>query len=186
MKQRILSRKKILVCAGLLTAASVITAGVFSARRQRSSLQPQRKVVALPPVVSHVRKLQIVNVNVKNFGTPDAIAAVEILNTSHEPVMSIEISTKNQAGDSGAVNEDGLLDPDNPYVVIPPYSTKTLEMSFSEMVPDAPLVLSAAVFGDGSEEGDDWSRDAMRGVRDHRKALMRAEREKRERGGPTR
>jgi hypothetical protein len=120
---------------------------------------------------------------VKNPGTPDAVAEIEILNTSHLPVMCVEISTKNQAGDSGAVNEDGLDDPDKPRVVIPPYGTKTLEMSFSAMVPDAPLVLSAAVFADGSEDGDKWSRDAIRAVRAHYQALRRAEKEKQQKGG---
>ncbi len=183
MLHRIVSRKMILVCAGLLIATSVISAGVFSALRQRPNQKPQKQVLELPPVVSHVPKLKIANVSVKNAGTPDAIAVIEILNTSPLDVMSVEISTKNKDGDSGAVGDEGLLDPDKPRVVIPPYGTTKLEMSFSEMVPDAPLVISAAVFADGTEEGDQWSRDAMRSVRSHRQALQRAEKERRQQGG---
>jgi hypothetical protein len=175
MTTLISKRKWIYLSAITLIAASVITAGVFSARRQRPNQKPQKQVLALPPVISNVPKLRIANINVKNLGTPDAVAVIEILNTSHLPVMAVEISTKNQAGDSGGVNEDGLLDPEKPYVVIPPYGTKTLEISFSEMVPDAPLVLSAAVFAYGSEEGDTWSRDAMRAVRERHQELRRAE-----------
>jgi hypothetical protein len=120
---------------------------------------------------------------VKNPATPEATAQVEILNTSHLAVMCVEISTKNAAGDSGAVNEDGLTFPDKPQVVIPPYGKKTLEMRLTNMVPDAPLVLSAAFFADGSEEGDQWSRDAIRTVRAHYHALWKAEKEKQQPGG---
>jgi hypothetical protein len=184
MTHRIAKRKWILLSAATLITASIVTAGVLSARRQRPNEKKQpKRVVELPQVISHVPRLNIVGISVKNPGTPDAVAAIEILNTSHLPVMCVEISTKNQAGDSGAVNEDGLDDPDKPRVVIPPYGTKTLEMSFSAMVPDAPLVLSAAVFADGSEDGDKWSRDAIRAVRAHYQALRRAEKEKQQKGG---
>ena len=182
MTTLISKRKWIYLSAITLIAASVITAGVFSARRQRPNQKPQKQVLALPPVTSNVPKLRIANISVKNPGTADAVAVIEILNTSHLAVMSVEISTKNKAGDSGAVNEDGLADPDKPTVVIPPFGTKVLEMAFSEMVADAPLVVSAAVFADGSEEGDTWSRDAMRAVRKRHQELRRAE-EKKQKGG---
>ena len=184
MANRFFPRKWIFLSVIALLAASVISVGVFSARRQQPNQEKvQKRVLQIPQVISHVPKLHIVSVNVKNPGTPEAVAVVEILNTSHLPVMTFEISTKNEAGDSGAVNEDGLADPDKPYVAIPPYGTKTIEMSFSEMVPDAPLVLSAAVFADGTEEGDQWSRDSIRAVRAHRQALRRAENENDRKGG---
>lgn len=182
MQHKDLSRRVILVCAGLLIVASVVTAGAFNARRQRPSQKPQKKVLTLPPVISHVPKLRIANVNVENPGTPEARAVIEILNTSHLAVMSVEISTKNK-GDSGGVNSDGLNDPDNPRVVIPPFGTTTLRMNFSEMIPDAPLVISAAEFADGTEEGDKWSLRAMQAVRKHRQELRRAD-EKKQKGGP--
>jgi hypothetical protein len=173
MANQFLSRQRVFLCLLALTAAAIITAGVFSAGRQSTNQKPQKQVLTLPEVVSHVPKLKIANFSVKNAGTPAAIAVIEILNTSPLAVMSVEISTRNKQGDSGAVNEDGLLDPDKPRVVIPPFGTTTLEMSFSEMVPDSPLVLSAAVFADNSEEGDKWSLDAMRGVRRHRQELIK-------------
>jgi hypothetical protein len=184
MSNRFLARKWIFLFVVTLLAASVISVGVFSARRRQPNQEKvQKRVLQLPQVISHVPKLRIGNVNVKNSGTLDAIAVVEILNTSDLAVMTVEMSTKNQAGDSGAVNEDGLSDPDKPYVVIPPHGTKTIEMSFSEMVPDAPLVLSAAVFADGTEEGDSWSRDAIRAVRARRQALRPAKNENDVKGG---
>lgn len=181
MQTEIFSRKPILVCAGLLFAAWIVTGGVFSARQQRPDKKPQKQVVTLPPVISRVPKLRIANIDVKNPGTPDAIAVIEIVNTSHLAVMSVEISTKNK-GDSGAVNTDGLMDPENPKVVIPPFGTTTIEMSFSEMIPDAPLVVSAAEFADGTAEGEKWSLKAMRAGRKRHQELRLAE-EKKQKGG---
>jgi hypothetical protein len=182
MQYKMLSRKTIFVCAVLLIAASVITVGVFSAGRQRPNQKPQKQVVALPEVVSHVPRLRIANISVKNPGTADAVAVIEILNTSPLAVMFLEISTKNKAGDSGAVNEDGLIDPDNPKVVIPPFGTKTLEMSFGEMVPDAPLAVSGAVFADGTEEGDRWSLRLMHVLRKRHQEQLGVE-QKKQKGG---
>jgi hypothetical protein len=183
MLNRIRARKWIFLSLVVFAAASIITAGVFSSRKQRQSQTKQREVVALPSVVSHVPKLKVVNIDVKNSGSSNATAVVEILNASALPVMYVEISTKNSAGDSGAVGDDGLFDPDNPRVVIPPYGTTKVEISFSEMVPDAPLVVSAAVFADGSEEGDQWARDAARRVRAHQQERIRQDKQRRERGG---
>jgi len=50
-------------------------------------------------------------------------------------------------------------------------------MTFGEMIADAPIVVSAAVFSDGSEQGEKWSLDAMRGVRERRQLLRKTEKE---------
>jgi hypothetical protein len=160
MTGRIIKRKWFLL---LPLVALVISVGVFSAKRQQSNPQ-QKRVTELPEVKSHAPRLSVAGVSVKNPGTPNAIAVVEIRNNSPFPVMAVEISTKN-GGDSGAVYTDGLTDPENPIVVIEPWGTTTLEMNFGAMIPDAPLVISAAVFGDGTEEGDKWSLDAMKKFR---------------------
>ncbi len=163
--------------AGILLTTSVIGAVVFSAKRHQPNRQQQSKrVIELPAVVSHVPKLEIENIRVKDPGTSDATAVIEIRNNADSAVMAVEISTKN-GGDSAAVNEDGLDDADNPKVVIPPHGTTTLEMTFGEMIADAPIVVSAAVFSDGSEQGEKWSLDAMRGVRERRQLLRKTEKE---------
>ena len=159
MKHLPINPKWVLLVA-IVAICSGITVGVFSARRQASNRQ-QKHVTELPPLKSHVPRLSIAGVSLKTVGTSAPIAVVEISNNSPLAVMAVEISTKNE-GDSGAVNTDGLTDPENPIVVIKPWGTTTLEMSFTQMIPDAPLVISAAIFEDGAEEGDKWSLDAMK------------------------
>jgi len=170
MKQPFLTRQWVFVFVAGFLVTSLLTVAVFSARHRNQ--KSQKQVVALPEVLSHVQRLRVTNVSVRNQLTPDAVAVLEVLNTSDSPVMSIEISTINKAGDSGAIGDDGLTDPNNPMVVIPPFESRKFEMNFGEMVPDAPLVISAAEFGDGSAEGDSWSREAMRVSRaQHQKKL---------------
>ena len=167
-----------LLCAFPVLATVVITASVLSAPTKKRSQKPQKQVTELPAVISNVPRLRVSNVTVKNLGTPDAVAVVEILNTSHLAVMSLELSTRNK-GNSGGITEDGLMDLDNPRVVIPPFGTITLEMSFSEMIADAPLAISAAEFSDGTAAGDKSSLRGMRAVRKHRQDL-RAEKKRRD------
>jgi hypothetical protein len=46
-------------------------------------------------------------------------------------------------------------------------------MSFSAMSADAPLVVSAVTYADGTEEGDEKSLRAMHKIRDHDKKVMK-------------
>lgn len=162
MKHLTLKRKWLLLIA-IVAISSGITVGVFSAKRQTSNPQ-QKRVTELPQVISHVPRLNVAGVSVKYSETTAPIAVVEIRNNSHLAVMAVEISTKN-GGDSGSVGVDGLTDPENKIVVIKPWGTTTMEMGFGEMIPDAPLVISAAVFEDGTEEGDKWSLESMKSFR---------------------
>ena len=175
----ILSRKGIVLCAGLVLMAVAITASVLSAPTKRIIQKPQKQVTALPEIISHVPKLRVSNVTVTDLGTPEASAAIEILNTSHLAVMSVDISTKNN-GNSGGISVDGLLDPDNPQVVIAPFGTITLHMSFTEMIPNAPLAISAAEFADGTSEGDKAALRELRAARKRWQTLQRAEKKQKE------
>jgi hypothetical protein len=176
MLNRISGRKFVFVCVSLLFAGSVIFAGVFRAPRQSPTQQkPQKRVTELPLVISHVPRLKIVSVTVRDADTPNPIAVVEILNKTNLAVTAVQLSTKDEAGDSGAVYEDGRQDPANPYVVIPPHGTKKMEMGFGQMVADAPLILSAATFEDGSEEGDKWCLDVIKAYRKHFKEMKSRE-----------
>ena len=169
--------KVAIVCAGLV--AVVIAASVLSASTKQAVQKPQTQVTELPQVISRVPKLRVANITAKNLGTPEAVAVIEILNTSHLQVMSVEISTKKK-GDSGGVSVDGLTDPNNPKVIIAPFGTITLEMPFSNMIPDAPLAISLAEFSDGTAEGDKTALRDLRAVRKHRQDLRRAEKKQRE------
>jgi len=134
-------------------------------------------VTAIPPVFSKVRNIEIVSTKVINEGTPAVGASVEVSNNSDKAVMALDLV----CGD-GAVTKNGLTDELNPIVVIPPYGTTTIEMSFGEMTADAPLVISAVTYADGTEEGDEKSLRAMHKVREHDRKMMQEIRAKQKEG----
>lgn len=166
----------ILSVSVVVAASTTIPLSIKS--RAKGKQQEQKHVTKLPPVVSHVQMLEVVKATVKDEGTREATALVEIRNNSDLAVMAVEISTRDDINSSGE-GSDGLYEPGNPHVIIPPHETKTLEMRLFNMIPDVPLVVSGAVFSDGSEDGDWWSLDGMRAIRKREQAQHRVEK-----GGP--
>ena len=156
-------RRLSVLLIAVVVVGLVIASGVLSKRRES-----QRKAVTnIPPVSSKVKALVIVGTKIINENTPGVGVSVEIRNISDRAVMAIDLV----CGD-GAVTKNGLTDEEKPIVVIEPYGRTTIEMSFSEMTADVPLVVSAATYVDGSEEGDPRSLRRMHQTRDHDRAKM--------------
>jgi hypothetical protein len=111
----------------------------------------------------------VVRTKIINEGTPAVGVSVEVRNNSDKAIMSIDLV----CGD-GAVTKNGLTDEENPLVVIPAHGTTTIEMSFSEMAADAPLIVSAVTYADGTEEGDEKSLLIMHKIRERDRERLRA------------
>lgn len=164
-----MSKKRLFSIGAVALAATVIATVSFS--RGSRPILPQRQ--PLPPVLSIIKNLQVVSVREVYTGTPAAGVEVEIFNNSAKPVMAVDLV----AGE-GAITRNGLSDEENPIVVIEPFGTTTIMMSFGEMTPGAPLVVSAVTYADGSEEGDERSLRIMHKIRERNRAVMKAKREK--------
>jgi len=163
-----MSRRKLLL--PLLVGVFAITIGaILGFAGFTKTRQTQRPLVTTVPLTySKVKSIQIVAAKVINEGTPAASVAVEVRNDSEKAVMAIDLVCG-----EGAVTKNGLTDEENPIVVIPPFGSTTIEMSFSEMTPEAPLVVSAVTYGDGREEGDERSLRAMHKAREHDRQMMK-------------
>jgi hypothetical protein len=163
-----MSRRKLL--PRLLIAVFAITIGLilgfvgFTKTRQTQ----QKPVTTAPPTYSKVNSIQVVGVKVIDEGTPAARVAVEVMNNSNKAVMAVDLVCG-----EGAITKNGLTDEENPIVVIPAFGTTTIEMSFGAMTPEAPLVISAVTYADGSEEGDEKSLRAMHLAREHDRQMMK-------------
>jgi hypothetical protein len=164
--------RRVLVLASAAVLLALLLGSVVTSKKRESQ---QRKVTSVPPVYSKVKSIEIVSIKTINEGTPTAGVEIEVKNKSNKPVMQIDLV----AGD-GAVTKNGLTDEDNPIVVIEPHGTTKLQMTFSEMSPDAPLVVSAVVFGDYTEEGDADSLKIMRKIRERDKEKIKAKKEGRQ------
>jgi hypothetical protein len=161
--------------ASILLTASVVSLGVFSKIRQEpkqkkgaNSLKAER-VTTLPAVFSKVKDLQVAGATLLNQGTPQAAVAIDIINNSDEPVISLEISTGDE-NDWSSLGIDGLEDPDKPQVAIPPHSLKTFKWFLGEVLEGYPIVISGASFANGTEDGDARSLHIMHKDRERNRA----------------
>jgi hypothetical protein len=157
---------RLVLAALAITLGSLIAFVAFSKK-----LEAQRKVTTPPPAYSKIKDIEVVGAKLINEGTPAAGVAVEVRNNSSKAVTAIDLV----CGD-GAVTKNGLTDEQNPLVVIEPFKTTTIEMSFSEMTADAPLVISAVTYADGTEEGDAKSLGIMHKIREHDRQRLQKER----------
>lgn len=171
------ARRSVLLVLSVVVVGSTIGVGVLSQRKEsresRESPPQKKKAHIIPPIYSAVKTLEIVSTEILDENTPFARVSVEIRNNSNKAVMAVDLVS----GDA-AVTKNGLTNEEKPIVVIEPYGTTTIEMGFGEMTPSAALVVSAAKYADGSEEGEQVSLEAMRAGRAHDKERLKAEREK--------
>jgi hypothetical protein len=82
--------------------------------------------------------------------------------------MAVEVSCG-----EGSIATDGLEDDENPTVIIEPHSTLSAEMN-DELTPGHPIVITAAVFDDGKEEGEKSSLELMHRIRLRQRAMLKA------------
>lgn len=148
---------------------AVLSGGVFSARKQepKTHQHPKEWLRTTPPVASKVKDLEIINQRIVRPNTDAPGVAFEIRNNSTRSVMAVRISC-GQAG----ISTDGLEDDENPKVIIEPYGTLSAEMN-DELTPGEPMVITAAVFQDGTEEGQEFSLDLLRKIRLRQRAVLK-------------
>lgn len=161
-----------LVAAVMVMTALVVSVVVFSAKRQEPKQRHRMDwLSSVPPVMSKVKDLEIINARIVRPGTDAAGVAFEIRNKSYRGVMAVSITS---GGPS--ISKDGLEDEDNPVVIIEPYGTLTAEMS-GELTPGAPIEVISATFEDGAEEGDETSLKFMRKIRVRERARHKGEKQ---------
>jgi hypothetical protein len=141
---------------------------VLSKKKQEPKIQKHAATTfkaelanSLPQVSSRVKGLEIAGVSIINQGTSKAALAINIVNKSDDPVVSLEI-TSGDANDFSNLGLDGLGDPLHPQVQIEPHTLKTIEWRLAEILEGYPVVISAATFGNGKEEGDSRDIEMMR------------------------
>lgn len=154
----------------------------LAARHTANIRQQEQKPVTskatLPKLISKVKKLEIVSAKISGEGEPGAVVSVEVKNNSDLAVTYFALTNGTIKTSEYGVSRDGLDVPGAPQVVIEPYGTATLNMSLISLDGKYPIVLSAAGFIDGAEEGDEAVIEHMRDVRARNKARREAEKDK--------
>jgi hypothetical protein len=143
----------------LLAAAG--TLAFTTARRQR---QEPPKVYVPKKFLSEVKHLKVESHRVEKEGTPEASLHVVIRNKSALAVTKVSVTI----GDL-SVGYDGGASVDEPETVIEPLGTEEITIPLTNFIDDSPLVISEAIYADGTEEGREqllrWTREAWRRAR---------------------
>jgi hypothetical protein len=180
MNQRKGSRRRLVVFfASTILVSMTLAVVALSNRKQETKAQKSGPVTfkaesvdSVPQVSSKVKNLEIASVRITKQGTAQAALAIDIVNNTDQPVMSLEL-TSGDDYDFSSLGLDGIANPDEPKVQIPPRSLKTVEWPLSAILKGYPIRISAAIFADGKEAGEASSIEAMRN--DHVRAKSRRE-----------
>lgn len=136
-----------------LAAAGCIAVVATATRRQDAP--------KLPKVVSKVKSLEVTNVTIENPRESSGEAVViEVFNNSERPVLVLSIESGDDKDSSGIATNGFSEDP--PGVIIQPYGRITMRMHTQNLLPGKPLRVSAAIFADGSVEGEPHGKDVLR------------------------
>jgi hypothetical protein len=175
-------KTKLLWLFGTVALICGFTISFFAAQHtaniRRQEQQPVTSKASLPKVVSKVKKLQITNVTIQREGEPTAVVTIEVRNKSDLPVTYFAFTNGSIDTNEYGVASNGLDDPDKPQTVIQPGSVATIDMLLNNLDGRYPIVLSAAVFSDNSEDGDESVLKHMRAVRARDRAKRDAEKNK--------
>ena len=174
-------RRLVLLSLTLLLVLSVVMAALSERKQQPKSadnavVMKAERVTDIPPVTSKVKALQIAGVSIVRQGTPQAALAIDVINNSDSPVISLEI-TSGDAKDFTSLGIDGFANPDAPIAQIQPHSLKTFEWALSSILSGRPITLSAATFANGKEEGDARALEIIHKDRAKSKAKRQAQKQ---------
>ena len=160
---------RVVLLATLLVVSAVAAVFTQPSRSQKEQKAQHRgtyeaaKVTTPPRVSSNIKGLEISGVNLINQGTPESAVAIDVVNNRDEAVMALDfVAGKN---DYSGLRFDGLLQEDNPLIIIPPHSLKTFEWSLGSVMQGETISLEAAIFADGKEEGNKRFLDALKKTR---------------------
>ena len=87
-------RRLVLLSLTLLLVLSVVMAALSERKQQPKSadnavVMKAERVTDVPPVTSKVKALQIAGVSIVRQGTPQAALAIDVINNSDSPVISL-------------------------------------------------------------------------------------------------
>lgn len=153
----------------ILTAALSVLAVIImmgTAGRKRISLtrsagstnqqEPQGVEYSLPSVVSAVKDLRIAQV----FFDDHKQLNIVLLNKTGKGIQGFALS----CGNFMVITDDGLIS-DNPKTIIESDKTYTIQVPVSDLEENMPVVISAVLYDDDSEDGDNKVRQKMRDAR---------------------
>jgi hypothetical protein len=154
-----------ILTAALAVLAVVIIVGAASLKRRESrpakiistsQQEAQHVEPNLPPVISSVKGLKIE----RAFIDEQKQINIVLLNKTGKGIQSFAVSS----GNFMVITDNGLI-ADNPKTIIEPDTTYTIQVPVSDLEEKTPVVISAVLYDDGTEAGDNAVREKMHDAR---------------------
>jgi hypothetical protein len=182
---------KLILISTFLVLSSILAAVVYTqtSKTQKPKDVPRawevEKVKEAPEVKSAVKGVEISAVRLVNEGTPTVQIFIDVINHRDADVMALDFVCGIGKGTSGGVARDGLYDEDNPRVIIPRHSLQTIDFYLNSFMEGEPIVIAAAIFSDGKEDGDPRSVSNFKSLVKNSQESWRKQKEaKAKNGGP--
>lgn len=114
----------------------------------------------MPPVTSSAKDLEIITAYVDS----EKQANIVILNKSAKGIQAFAVSS----GSFTLIEDDGLQT-DNPKTIVAPFATYTIQLPASNLRSTLPVIISAVLYADNTEDGDGVVRKRVHDARQKEK-----------------
>ena len=153
-------KKYILAIASIIAICGILAFVAFRSTDQKA-VQNQK----LPPIISKVKALEVVDATLESPGTQDATVAIKIKNNSPKAILAVAIETGTKDKAFGH-NLNGFGEGDVPaQPVVKPFETFVMRMSLASVKGRLPIRVSGVIYADNSEDGEEMTLGSMRRAR---------------------
>ena len=157
------------VSAVAFTKSNRINPSTLSKDKQEKS----QTVDTLPLIISQVTGIEVVKAQLKNPGTVNPIAVLELKNKTGKPVIAVSVEI-GEPEEAGGITVNGFKEGDElPSVIMEPDGSIKVELSLENAKPGEPIRVSGAVYVDDSEDGEKTALETIHAQREHTKSEKR-------------
>ncbi len=192
MKDKDRRLRLVFFVAALMLATSILAAVGFRSVRGKKLLEnyhaqkqflkhvKPEEVTKLPNITSQIKGLEIVSVTISDMATPQAALVVEVRNNTDLSVACLNFFTQSaDKVDMASPHDDGLENPAEPQVLIPPHGSKLFKWPTTALLDlQFPIAITAVSFVNDSgtviESGDPFIQKVYLEERQRSKAQREA------------
>ena len=192
MKDKDRRLRLVFFVAALMLATSILAAVGFRSVRGKKLLKnyhaqkqflkhvKPEEVTKLPNITSQIKGLEIVSVTISDMATPQAALVVEVRNNTDLSVACLNFFTQSaDKVDMASPHDDGLENPTEPQVLIPPHGSKLFKWPTTALLDlQFPIAITAVSFVNDSgtviESGDPFIQKVYLEERQRSKAQREA------------
>lgn len=144
------------ITVGILVVSAMALTKSRRTNHPTSKAQQETKQTfdTLPLIISQVKDVEAVKATLKNPGTPDAYAVLEIKNNSDKAIIAISVDTGKPEEANGIAIEGFRDDGLPPSVIIKPHDSIPVIFSLGNIKAGDPIRISSVLYADNSADGE--------------------------------